>query len=56
MNMELDGPYTTGTYEIDTPPRGREPVGSKGVLAHQTGQDGLIVKTKARLVAIGLPR
>ena len=51
MKVELDGHKTTGTYEAATPPRGRKPVGAKWMFSYKTNKDGLIEKTKARLVA-----
>ena len=51
MKTELDGHKTTGTYEAATPPRGRKPVGAKLVFSYKTDKDGIIAKTKARLVA-----
>ena len=53
MKSELDGHKTTGTYEAATPPGGRKPVGAKWVFSYETDKDGLIVKTKARLMAKG---
>ena len=54
MKTELDGHKTTGIYEAVTPPRGRKPVGAKCAFSYKTDKDGIIVKTKARLVAEGL--
>ena len=51
MKTELDGHKMTGTYEAATPPRGRKPVGAKWVFSYKTDEDGMIAKTKARLVA-----
>ena len=53
MKTELGGHKTTGTYEATTPPRGRKPVGAKWVFSYKTDKDGIIAKTKARLVATG---
>ena len=53
MKTELDDHKTTGTYEAATPPRERKPVGAKRVLSYKTDKDGIIAKTKARLVARG---
>ena len=53
MKTELDGHKTTGTYEAATPPRRRKPVGATWVFSHKTDKDGIIAKTKARLVTRG---
>ena len=53
MNTELDGHQTTGTYEAATPPREWKPVGVKWVFSYKTDKDGIITKTKARLVVKG---
>ena len=53
MKTESDGHKTTGTYEAATPPRGRNPVGVKWVFPNKTDKDGIIAKTKARLVSKG---
>ena len=53
MNIELDRHKTSGTYETATPPLGWKSVGVKWVFTYKTGKDGLIVKTKPRLVAKG---
>ena len=53
MKTELDVHKTTGTYEAATPPRGRKPVGAKWVFSYKTDKDGIIAKTKARLVDKG---
>ena len=50
MKNELDGHETTGTYEAATPPRGRKPEDTRWGFSCKTDKDGLIVKTKARLV------
>ena len=47
---EVGGHKTTGTYETTTPPRGRKHVGANWVFSCKTDKDGMIVKTKARLV------
>ena len=47
----MDGHETIGTYEAVTPPRGRKPVGAKWMVSYKTDKDGLILNTKARLVA-----
>ena len=51
--IEWDGHNTTGTYEAATTPQGRKSVGAKLVFIYKTDKDGLVVKTKARLVARG---
>ena len=56
MKIELDGHKTTGAYEAAPPPRGWKPVGAKWVFSFKTNEDGLIVKTTARLVAKGPAR
>ena len=56
MKIELDSHKTTGTYEAATPSRGRKPVGAKWVFSYKADKDGLIVNTKARVVAKGLAR
>ena len=53
MKTELDGHTTTDTYEAATPPGGRKPVRAKWVSSHKTDKDGIITKTKVRLVAKG---
>ena len=53
MKTELGGHKTTGKYEAATPPRGRKPVGAKWVFSYKTDKDGIIAKTKERLVAKG---
>ena len=53
IKIELDGHKTTGTYDAATPPLRRKPVGAKWVFTCKTDKDGLIAKTKARLVARG---
>ena len=53
MKNELDGHKATGTCEAVTPPQGRRTVGTKWVFTYKMGKDGLIVKTKVRLVAKG---
>ena len=53
VKNNLEGRNTTGTYEAATPPRGRKPVGEKLVFWYKTDKDGIIAKTKERLVAKG---
>ena len=51
MKTEVDGRKTSGTFEAATPPRGRKPVCAKWLFSYNTDKDGIIAKTKARLVA-----
>ena len=51
MKTELDGHKTTGTYEAATPSRGRKPLGAKWVFSYKTDKDGIMAKSRARLVA-----
>lgn len=51
--MSWTGTKTTGTYGTATLPKGCRLVGAKWVFAYETDKDGLIIKTKARLVSKG---
>ena len=44
---------TTGTYKATTQPRGRKHARTKWLLSYKTVKDGVIAKTKARIVAKG---
>ena len=51
MKIELDGHKTTGAYKTAT--QGRRHIGEMWVFSYNTDKDGLILKTKARLVVGG---
>ena len=53
MKIESGCHKMTGTCEAATPPQGRKSIGAKWVFTYKTDKDGLIVKTKTRLVAKG---